>query len=99
MNEDIVYSVFPSTKYKRTPKLTKKQGLDMDLLDWAIDQLARDIPLPVNWKDHQLKGNMRDLRECHIGGAGDWLLMYEKRQTDMVLYLVSTGSYADVLGL
>ena len=99
MNEDIVYSVFPSTKYKRTRKLAKKQGLDMDLLDWAIDQLARDIPLPANWKDHQLKGNMKDLRECHIGGAGDWLLVYEKRQTDMVLYLVSTGSHADVLGL
>ena len=99
MNEDVVYSVFPSTKYKRTRKLAKKQGLDMDLLDWAIDQLVRDIPLPVNWKDHQLKGNMKDLRECHIGGAGDWLLVYEKRQTDMVLYLVGTGSHTDVLGL
>ena len=99
MNEEIVYSIFPSTKYKRTRRLAKKQGLDMDLLDWAIDQLAKDIPLPTNWKDHQLKGNLKDLRECHIGGAGDWLLMYEKQQTDMVLYLVSTGSHADVLGL
>ncbi|MCL2059281.1 MAG: type II toxin-antitoxin system YafQ family toxin [Oscillospiraceae bacterium] len=99
MNEEIVYSIFPSTKYKRTRRLAKKQGLDMDLLDWTIDQLAKDIPLPTNWKDHQLKGNLKDLRECHIGGAGDWLLMYEKQQTDMVLYLVSTGSHADVLGL
>ena len=71
----------------------------MDLLDWVIDQLARDIPLPANWKDHQLKGNMKDLRECHIGGAGDWLLVYEKRQSDMVLYLIGTGSHADMLGL
>ena len=94
-----MYSIFPSTKYKQTRKLAKKQGLDMDLLDWAIDQLARDIPLPTNWKDHQLKGIMKDLRECHIGGTGDWLLVYEKRQTDMVLYLVSTGSHANVLGL
>ena len=99
MNEDTVFSIFPSTNYKRTRKLAKKQGLDMDLLDWAIDQLAQDIPLPANWKDHQLKGNMKDLRECHIGGTGDWLLVYEKRQTDMVLYLVGTGNHADVLGL
>ena len=56
MDEDIAYSIFPSTKYKRTRKLAKKQGLDMDLLDWAIDQLARDIPLPANWRDHQLRG-------------------------------------------
>ena len=47
-----VYSVFPSTNYKRTRKLAKKRGLDMDLLDWGIDQLAQDIPLPANWKDH-----------------------------------------------
>ena len=99
MNEDSMYSIFPSAKYKRTRKLAKKQGLDMDLLDWAIDQLAQDIPLPANWRDHQLKGKLNDLRECHIGGTGDWLLLYEKRQTDMILYLVSTGSHADLLGL
>ena len=99
MNEDIVYSVFPSAKYKRTRKLAKKQGLDMDLLDWAIDQLARDIPLPANWKDHRLKGSMKSLRECHIGGSGDWLLVYEKRRTDMILYLLSTGSHTDLLGV
>lgn len=56
MSDDYVYSVFPSAKYKRTRKLAKKQGLDMDLLDWAVDQLAQDIPLPLNWKDHQYKG-------------------------------------------
>jgi mRNA interferase YafQ len=56
MNEDYIYSVYPSSNYKRTRKLAKKRGLDMDLLDWAIDQLAQDIPLPENWKDHQLIG-------------------------------------------
>lgn len=99
MTDDYVYSVFPSAKYKRTRKLAKKRGLDMDLLDWAIDQLARDIPLPPNWKDHQLKNNMKRFRECHIGGAGDWLLVYEKRNTDMILYLLGTGTHIELLGL
>jgi mRNA interferase YafQ len=99
MSEDYVYSIFPSSNYKRTRKLAEKQGLDMDLLDWAIDQLARDILLPSNWKDHQLKGNMKRYRECHIGGSGDWLLVYEKRETDMILYLLGTGTHADLLGL
>jgi mRNA interferase YafQ len=99
MNEDYVYSVFPSAKYKRTRRLAKKQGLDMDLLDWAIDQLAKDIPLPSNWKDHQLKNNMKQFRECHIGGSGDWLLVYEKRKIDMILYLLGTGTHTDLLGL
>jgi len=97
MNESYVYAIFPSARYKRTRKLSKKRGFDMDLLDWGIDQLARDIPLPTNWKDHQLKGNLKRFRECHVGGAGDWLLVYEKRETDMILYLLGTGSHADLL--
>jgi addiction module RelE/StbE family toxin len=44
-----------------------------------------------------LKGNFKNFRECHIGGSGDWLLMYEKRQNDMILYLVGTGSHIDLL--
>jgi len=99
VSEVYVYSVFPSSSFKRTRKLAKKRGLDMDLLDWCIDQLAKDIPLPENWKDHQLRGNMKLFRECHIGGAGDWLLVYEKRETDMILYLLGTGTHTDLLGL
>ena len=41
---------------------------------------------------------MKGFRECHIGGADDWLLVYEKRETVMILYLVGTGSHADLLG-
>ena len=99
MNDEHIYTVFPSSNYKKTRKLAIKRGLDMDLLDWAIDQLAQDVPLPANWKDHQLKGNLKQYRECHIDGAGDWLLMYEKRETDMILYLFGTGTHSDLLGL
>ena len=93
------YTIFPSSKYKRMRKQAEKQGLDMDLLDWAIDQLSHDVQLPSNWKDHPLRGNMKQFRECHIGGSGDWLLVYEKRDTDMILYLLGTGSHAELLGL
>jgi len=99
MTSGYVYSIFPSSNFKRTRRIAKKQGLDMDLLDWGIDQLAKDIPLPLNWKDHQLKGNMKQFRECHIGGTGDWLLVYEKRGEDMILYLYGTGTHTNLLGL
>ena len=92
------YKPLESSQFKKGRKLAKKQGLDMSLLRWGIEQLAKDIPLPANWKDHQLKGNMKRFRECHIGGAGNWLLVYEKRETDMILYLYGTGSHSDLLG-
>ena len=97
MNEK--YTPVESKQFKKGRKLAQKRGLDMAQLKWGIDQLAKDIPLPANWKDHQLKGNMKHFRECHIGGAGDWLLVYEKRETDMILYLLGTGTHTDLLGL
>ena len=96
MNEK--YRPIESKQFKKGRKLAKKRGLDMSLLKWAIEQLAQDVPLPPNWNDHQLKGNLKHFRECHIGGSGDWLLIYEKRENTMVLYLLGTGSHSDLLG-
>ena len=96
---DIKYLVLKSSKFKKGYKLAKKQSKDLSLLAWGIEQLAKDIPLPSNWKDHQLKGNLKRYRECHIGGAGDWLLMYEKRETNMILYLYGTGTHTELLNL
>ena len=93
------YRVVRAANFKKGYKLAKKQGKDLPMLAWAIEQLVKDIPLPSNWKDHQLKNNMKRFRECHIGGSGDWLLVYEKRETDMILYLVGTGTHIDLLGL
>ena len=93
------YRPIESKQFKKGRKLAKKQGKDLSLLSWAIEQLARDIPLPENWRDHQLKGNLKRFRECHIGGSGDWLLVYEKRETDLILYLLGTGTHANLLEL
>ncbi|MCL2111563.1 MAG: type II toxin-antitoxin system YafQ family toxin [Clostridiales bacterium] len=91
------YRPIESKHFKKGRRLAVKRGLDMSLLKWAVSQLAQDIPLPANWKDHRLKGKLKHLRECHIGGSADWLLVYEKRETEMILYLVGTGSHKDLL--
>jgi mRNA interferase YafQ len=93
----IKYHIVKSSGFKKGYRLAKKQGKDLTLLAWGIDRLASDIPLPANWKDHQLKGNIRRFRECHIGGAGDWLLVYEKKDNEMILYLFGTGTHSDLL--
>ena len=98
MNEP-KYIIVKSSNFKKNYKLAQKQGKNLSLLAWGINQLAQDIPLPSNWRDHQLKGNKKRFRECHIGGAGDWLLVYEKKKTAMILYLLGTGSHTDLLDL
>ncbi len=36
--------------------------------------ISNSGPLPPEWKDHELTGEWRDHRECHV--AGDLLLIY-----------------------
>ena len=37
-----------------------------------------DIKLEPKYKDHQLKGELKEYRECHI--EPDWLLVYMKKE-------------------
>ncbi len=49
---------------------------DMNILKEAMLMLiANDAPLPPEWNDHNLKGEFKSYRECHI--KGDLLLVYE----------------------
>ena len=66
----------------------------MSLLKNAINILARGEELPAKYKDHPLKGNFVNCRECHI--TSDWLLIYEKTEDELYLYLTRTGTHSDL---
>ena len=53
--------------------------------------------MPEKNKDHQLKGVWKDFRECHV--EPDWLLIYRKEDTELILYATATGSHADLFGM
>ena len=103
--DEVKYEPFYSANFKKTYKKAKKQGLNIDALKWGIEQLAKDLPLPVSWYDHKLtnfkpkSGRKGNFRECHIDGSGNWLLVYEKQEGIMLLYLYGIGSHADLLNL
>lgn len=48
------------------------------------------------YKDHALKGNLKDFRECHV--ESDWLLIYTKDEFLCTLTLSRTGSHSLLLG-
>ncbi len=52
----------------------KKSGLNTALID-VLGCLINNQALPQKYKDHQLKGNLKQYRECHI--KPDLLLVYE----------------------
>lgn len=59
--------------------------------------LANGEPLPPKNKDHQLKGNYKGHRECHI--EPDWLLIYKVQDNMLILTLVRTGSHSKLFNL
>ena len=67
-------TVKPTTAFKKDYKLAIKRGLQIELLETVIETLAMGNTLPPENRDHDLTGNWRGHRECHI--QPDWLLIY-----------------------
>ena len=61
-----MYRIEFTNKMKKDAKLMKKRGKDMSKLTDVLDLLVAGKLLPPNFKDHQLTGDMKDFRECHI---------------------------------
>ena len=90
----MIYTLKFTSAYKKSYKLMKKRGFDLSLLDEVIDLLRRGIPLEEKHRDHELSGNFKGFRECHI--KPDWLLIYLIENDILTLTLVDTGTHSDV---
>lgn len=82
------------TMFKKDFKRIKKRGYDISRLEKIVELLANEVPLPEQFKDHNLSGNYNGFRECHI--APDWLLIYQVNNNELVLVLSKTGSHSDL---
>lgn len=92
-----MYTLVFTTRMKRDLKLIRKRGKDISKLENVLDILLSGQDLPKQYKDHQLKGEMREFRECHI--EPDWLLVYRKEDKEFILYATATGTHADLFNL
>ena len=80
--------------FKKDFKLAKKRGYDIRKLEGVITLLANREPLPLANRDHNLIGDYEGCRECHI--TPDWLLIYEVNESELILYLIRTGTHSDL---
>ena len=93
----MTYGIKKSAKFKKMYDLAQRRGWDISELDHAIVILASVGRLGPEYADHQLKSNMKQYRECHIGGAtSDWVLIYQKLESMLVLYLLATGTHREL---
>ena len=91
------YELILTRKFKKSLKLAKKRGLDLNLLEKVITSLQNNIPLEEIYRDHELRGKYQGFRECHI--APDWLLIYMKEEDVLVLTLIDTGTHSDLFNM
>ncbi len=78
-------------------KLSRSGKHDLNILKEAMILLiANDAPLPAEWKDHQLHGTARELRECHI--KGDLLLIYRVKDDAKggIISFLRAGTHSDL---
>ncbi len=82
----------PTSQFKKDLKRAAKQNRDLATLRNVLNQLAVPEPLPPEFRDHKLRGQWRDFRECHI--ELDWLLIYTI--TDFELRPTRLGTHSEL---
>lgn len=86
--------IIQSNRFKKDLKVAIKRKLDLDELDYVVTKLANQEALDDKYKDHSLSGSYKDFRECHI--KPDWLLIYCIDDEELELFLLRTGTHADL---
>ncbi|MGL2738105.1 type II toxin-antitoxin system YafQ family toxin [Helicobacter pylori] len=71
-----------SKKFDKDLKILVKN--DLKLLYKVVGNLATEQPLEPKYKDHPLKGALKDFRECHL--KPDLLLVYQIKKQENILF-------------
>jgi mRNA interferase YafQ len=89
-----MYKIGYTTRFKKDFKRCKKRGLDISILEKAIDLLRINGTLPSSYKLHKLTGNYAHCWECHL--QPDWLLIWIQNETELIIIFMNTGSHSDL---
>ena len=81
-----------TSQFKKDLKTLQKRRFDIEPLKDVIRLLCSESALAPRHRDHQLTGNWRGRRECHI--SPDWLLIY--KIGDGIILFERTGSHSDI---
>ncbi len=81
-----------TTRFEKDLKRMIKRGCDLSKIKSVIVLLTNEKPLDAKMKDHLLRGNFKDRRECHL--EPDWLLIYRLDENRIIFE--RTGTHSDL---
>lgn len=77
-------------RYKKSGSFPRRTFDEIAML------LMRGEPLPARCKDHALRGEFSESRECHI--AFDLLLIYERNEALGIVTISRIGTHPELFG-
>ena len=90
-----MYKITTTNKYDKDLKRIISQPKLIEEIEMVVYLLSsNDALLPKKYNDHALKGKYALYRECHI--RPDWLLIYKKDKTNLILVLVRSGTHSQL---
>ncbi|OGG47398.1 hypothetical protein A2671_01105 [Candidatus Kaiserbacteria bacterium RIFCSPHIGHO2_01_FULL_49_13] len=91
-----MYLIVASRDYKKSFAKLKASGKlkrqALDSLEEAVNTIANGKKLPPGYQDHQLSGELKRYRECHI--KGDLRLQYQLHKQELILVLIDIGTHS-----
>ncbi len=97
----MTYVILPSKRFQKSTNKFAKAGMKrvLEAASEAIDLLAThddrsNYVLSTRWKDHELKGNKKGIRELHLGQ--DELLLYSIDQDLKIVKLLDIVSHEEL---
>lgn len=85
-------SIQRTSQFKRDVKRMQKRGKVFSEFKQVVGKLSAGMALEPRYRDHDLSGQYKGTRECHI--EPDWLLIYELTNDEIVL--IRTGTHTDL---
>jgi mRNA interferase YafQ len=85
-------SIQRTSQFKRDVKRMQKRGKAFSEFKQVVGMLSAGMALEPHHRDHDLSGQYKGTRECHI--EPDWLLIYELTKDEIIL--IRTGTHSDL---
>lgn len=90
-----MYRVIQSKAFRKSlTRISRHKDFSETSLRFVINIIENEQTLPEKYRDHELQGDMKGIRECHV--QNDILLMYRKEKDVLVLMLVDIGTHSSL---
>jgi mRNA interferase YafQ len=87
-----MYTPVFKNKFNKDLKLSIKRGKSASKIKKIMSSLISGEGLEPRYRDHSLKGEYTDCRECHI--EPDWLLIYMIKKDSIIF--IRAGTHSDL---